>query len=212
LTCKDGERCGETLKSLFENAVHPDKIVVGLYEQNAPEDKFCLEVYCSSFGVKTLKRVPMRKDVVKVVALSEGQKACPHFDQVRLVAYHHIQAKGPMHARSLVRKVLGNEEFCMQIDAHTEFAVGWDELALSEWKKTNNEFGILSNVPVATADKEAYGTEDGEKFTEVPRQCAVRILDNGFPVSDSLWPSFRFDHCTYSLVLVLKNITLLGYI
>lgn len=115
------------------------------------------------------------------MALSDSQSACPHFDQVRLIAYHHIQAKGPMHARSLVRKVLGNEEFCMQIDAHTDFAVGWDDLALSEWKNTHNEFGILSNVPVATTDKAAYST-DGEKFTEVPRQCAIRFLDNGFPV------------------------------
>lgn len=46
----DGERCGATLKALFENAANPDKIVVGLVEQNEPEDKFCLEVYCQAFG------------------------------------------------------------------------------------------------------------------------------------------------------------------
>jgi Glycosyltransferase (GlcNAc) len=46
----DGERCGKTLKALFENAANPDKIVVGLVEQNAPEDKFCLEAYCEAFG------------------------------------------------------------------------------------------------------------------------------------------------------------------
>ena len=159
---------------------------MGLYEQNAPEDKFCLEVYCSYFGVKTIRRVTMRKDVVKVVALdAEKTRSCPHFNQVRLVAYHHIQAKGPMLARSLVRKVLGNEEFCMQIDAHTEFVPLWDVLALSEWKSTNNEFGVISNVP---ADKKELHNDDGSpKAKPVPRQCGIHFMDNGFPVRNSIW-------------------------
>ena len=46
----DGERCAETLKSIFENAKNPDKVVVGVVEQNAPDDKFCIEQYCKSFG------------------------------------------------------------------------------------------------------------------------------------------------------------------
>jgi hypothetical protein len=33
----DGERCGETLQSIFENAKDPDKVIIGLVEQNAPE-------------------------------------------------------------------------------------------------------------------------------------------------------------------------------
>lgn len=119
--------------------------------------------------------------MVKVFTVDKGKTACPHFDQVRLVAYHHIQAKGPTLARSMVRKVLGNEEFCMQIDAHTEFVRGWDELVVAEWKKTENEFGILSNVPADKAKKDSYA-EGSDKFTEVPRQCVVRFLDNGFPV------------------------------
>jgi Glycosyltransferase (GlcNAc) len=46
----DGERCGETLLSLFENAKNPDKVIVGLVEQNSPNDAFCLEEYCKAFG------------------------------------------------------------------------------------------------------------------------------------------------------------------
>ncbi len=33
----DGERCGETLQSIFENAKDPDKVIIGLVEQNAHE-------------------------------------------------------------------------------------------------------------------------------------------------------------------------------
>lgn len=179
----DGERCGKTLKSLFENAKDPENIVVGLYEQNAPEDKFCLEDYCNRFGVKILRRVTMRKDVVKIVELDEEHtNMCPHYNQIRLVAYHHIQAKGPMLARSMVRKVLGNEEFCMQIDAHTEFVPQWDELAKSEWKNTCNEFGVISNVPADKDELLMNGVEDPNKIKEVPRQCGIHFMDNGFPV------------------------------
>jgi Glycosyltransferase (GlcNAc) len=178
----DGERCGETLKSLFENAANPDKIRVGLVEQNSPEDKFCLEVYCESFGSHTIRRNEIRQGVVKILKLDHAPDNCPFYDQVRLVAYHDIQAKGPMLARSMARKVLGNEEFCMQIDAHTEFVKNWDVLALEEWKKTENEFGVLSNVPADKANK-AVHVDGGTKATVVPRQCAVRFLENGFPVS-----------------------------
>ena len=46
----DGERCAETIKSIFENAKNPDKIMVGLIEEAAPEDKYCLEQYCDNQG------------------------------------------------------------------------------------------------------------------------------------------------------------------
>lgn len=46
----DGERCAETIKSIFENAKNPDKIMVGLIEEAAPEDKYCLEQYCANQG------------------------------------------------------------------------------------------------------------------------------------------------------------------
>jgi hypothetical protein len=47
---QDGERCGDTLQSIFENAKDPSKVIVGLVEQNAPADKFCLEEYCKRYG------------------------------------------------------------------------------------------------------------------------------------------------------------------
>lgn len=51
LPSTDGERCGDTLYSIFENAKHPDKVIVGLAEQNDPSDAFCLEEYCKRHGM-----------------------------------------------------------------------------------------------------------------------------------------------------------------
>jgi hypothetical protein len=180
---RDGERCGETLKALFENAKNPDKIFVGLVEQNNAEDKFCMEQYCSSYGVQTIKRNKIREDMFKVVA-EKRRGDCPRFDQIGYVAYHNINAKGPMLARSLARKVLGNEEFCMQIDAHTDFAKDWDEILRDQWKRTKNEFGILSTVPPPKSAKADY-SPGGSEENDVPRQCMVKFRDNGFPDYES---------------------------
>jgi hypothetical protein len=181
ITLIDGPRCAETLKLLFDNAKDPDNIIVGLIEQNDPEDKFCLEEYCSQHGVpKHYKRQTIRKDVTKVIAEPERLQ-CPRFNQVRLLAFHNKSAKGPAYARSMTRKILGNEEFCMQIDAHTSFSQNWDQIAKEEWRKTGNEFAVISNVPAKQGEQADY-QPGGAKQTEVPRQCVTRFQDNGIPV------------------------------
>lgn len=47
----DGERCAETLRSIFENAKHPEKVFVGVVEQNGYEDANCLDNYCKFYGM-----------------------------------------------------------------------------------------------------------------------------------------------------------------
>jgi hypothetical protein len=105
----------------------------------------------------------------------ERKSTCPHIDQIRKVQIHNISAKGPNYARSLAHKVLGNEEFCMQIDAHMEFVMDWDMKLKQEWANTGNEFGIISTVPTGLGDK-------GD--VSVPRMCAVEFQDIGAPVRE----------------------------
>lgn len=188
---EDGKRCAETLKSLFDNAADPDNIIVGLIEQNAPEDRFCLEEFCAAQGIeKHYRRQMIRKDVTKVIAEPERLK-CNRFNQIRLLAFHNKSAKGPSYARSMTRKILGNEEFCMQIDAHSSFAKNWDQAAKEEWKNTQNEFGVISNVPAPQGEQAEY--ESGKRAGEVPRQCKTSFQDNGIPVCIEI---FQFsDHC-----------------
>jgi hypothetical protein len=119
---------------------------------------------------------------VKVFEEANLEK-CPRRDQIRQVSFHYYAAKGPMFARSLARKVLGNEEFCMQIDAHTSFAKNWDEILKQEWKNTENEFGVITTVPPPKVEQDVY-QPGGTKEKEVPRQCLITYNDNGIPVSD----------------------------
>lgn len=113
---------------------------------------------------------------------------CPRVDQIRKLSVHHYAAKGPSWARALARKILANEEFCLQIDAHDQFVQDWDEKLKMEWAATRNEFGIISALPMGY-----YDLEHGEATT-VSRGCEVDFQDNKVPVSKQKanLDSFRF--------------------
>jgi hypothetical protein len=179
----DGKRCAQTLMDLFANAKHPDNIIVGLVEQNHEDDRSCLELYCqhaSSDGkLEIYHRVTIRKDVTNIIAKELERTQCPRIDQIRNIAVHHVSAKGPSWARSLGRKVLGNEEFCLQIDAHSKFMQDWDTELKEQWKATENEFAIISHPPPQMNDFEKK-VED----QEIPRHCSVDFLDIKLPVSE----------------------------
>ena len=121
------------------------------------------------------RKVTLREDTTKVIA-KPTRKDCPRIDQIRKVAVHNVAAKGPAWARALGRKILGNEEFCLQIDAHSEFVQDWDYISKREWAAAGNEFGIISTVPTGLSDKE-------QDVHSVPRQCEIQFLEVGLPVS-----------------------------
>lgn len=157
-------------------------MIVGLIEEVEMDETTCLEQYCLDYGITFIQRQRIRSDMTKVFAIDEEFKKCPRSDQIRLLSKYHIAAKGPTDARALTRKILGNEEYCLQIDAHTSFASNWDTIAKEEWLKTGNEFAILSTAPARMGEQAEYESWSGAKSGEVPRQCLVKILDNGIPV------------------------------
>ena len=87
--------CPQTLFNLFTKAAHPERVTVSVVQQNEPGDPDCLEGYC---------------------ALAGGA-ACPHRGQVRVLNRPAREMHGPVHARSLGSRLVGDEEFCMQVRA-----------------------------------------------------------------------------------------------
>ncbi|KAL3914742.1 MAG: hypothetical protein SGILL_005975, partial [Bacillariaceae sp.] len=81
----------------------------------------------------------------------------------------------------LGRKLLGNEEFCLQIDAHSQFVKDWDALLKNEWKSANNEFAILSHPPPATSE---FDNNNNNNAKSAPRGCAVEFLEVLIPHYD----------------------------
>ncbi len=155
-------------------------------------------------GLTSLARRTVREGVVKIMTRGGERAKCPHYDQVRYLAFYHVNAKGPILARSMNRKILANEEFCMQVDAHTDFAKNWDEMVLEEWQNAGNEFGIITSVPPAKTDKEAFSV-GGKAATKVPRQCAVKFRENRFPVS--FFNGYSFSYKCWLLSLIYNFVT-----
>ena len=40
--------------------------------------------------------------------------------------------------------MIGNQDFCLQIDAHSQFEKGWDEGLQKGWARAGNEYAVLS--------------------------------------------------------------------
>jgi len=186
---RDGKRCARTLQRLFHHASHPDRVVVGLIEQtdteHANDDPTCLQEYCALEGYKMGEhKAGVAHKGEKQADWDRVMEECPRLGQMRSVRFHAYAAKGPVYARSFIRKVLGNEEFCMQIDAATDFAQGWDNLAVTQWMMTGNEYAVLSNVPMSDKEREKNGGDSSS--VEVPRQCAIKIGSEGVPLFENI--------------------------
>mmetsp|Transcript_5405 Transcript_5405/g.7964 ORF Transcript_5405/g.7964 Transcript_5405/m.7964 type:complete len:509 (+) Transcript_5405:59-1585(+) len=156
---RDGKRCGQTLKSLFEKASEPEKVFVGLVEQNKPEDAKCIRVFCNSDPVLCNK----------------------HSSQIRYLASFDLASQGPVQARALQRKNLADEEFCLQIDSHMDFIQGWDTALKEEWLGAQNEFAVISTMPPNMADRVKY-EDGGDKVGQVPRLCHLERSYSNFPM------------------------------
>ena len=46
----DPNRCANTIDALFKNAEDPDKVFVGLVEQNKDSEPSCIVKYCEKYG------------------------------------------------------------------------------------------------------------------------------------------------------------------
>ena len=121
-------RCGQTLANAYLRARHPERVYVGVVQQNLPDkDKFdCFAVYCS-----LMKR--------------EGFTHCPYLDNLEIVRVDAKNAKGPIWARAMgAVMVKQDQEFCMQVDAHVDFMQHYDVALMRMWAMTENEYGVLS--------------------------------------------------------------------
>ncbi len=129
-------RCSETLTNLFQKAAFPDRIHVGVIAHiHTEEDKMhCKRDYCSATGH----------------SLESGR--CPHADRISQIDVSFKDARAPGVSRYMQQQLLGVQEFCLQVDAHSDFAAKWDSAMLETWASVKNEYAILSTKPPDLAD------------------------------------------------------------
>jgi hypothetical protein len=132
-------RCGATLYEVYTKAKYPLLVRVGVVDQLAPGDPKCKDVYCKLMHER------------KGVALDE----CPYLDQINVTTVPHTESKGPTLARYLQQgKIqtpvegdgfgMGQDDFCLQCDAHSMFNPGFDTELVDQWAATENEYAVLT--------------------------------------------------------------------
>jgi len=179
-------RCGKTLFNLFTKASNPLRVHIGLVEQRKDDETVCIMDYCKLMGA--------------------GETNCPHRKQIKSLFYSRLDARGPVYSRYLTHSLMGNEEFCMQIDSHMDVVQSWDVEMLKMWGATKNEYAVLSTY---VTDIATLGVNVNNRW-EVPHLCQSLWTDRGMvrnqqassainlesPILAPLWSAgFSFSKC-----------------
>lgn len=124
---RDGYRCGKTIFTAFKRATNPERLYFGVVDQVTDTDLKCLDEYCKM-----------------ATAEWPDKGACPYMDHIRVDRRDANLSRGPTLARHFQQKLIRDEEFCLQLDAHSLFTNKWDEYLLAEWARIGNEMAVMS--------------------------------------------------------------------
>jgi hypothetical protein len=144
--------CSTTLQSIFENAKYPDRITVGVCQQNQYEDPDCVDQ----------------------AALRLYQS------NIRIIRIPEYEAKGPTWARYLCSTLWNGEEYYMQVDSHTRFVKNWDVKCIQMIQRIKSsgmsQKPVLSHYPKEFSDYEVYN--ENNRYS-VPRMCKSFFNERG---------------------------------
>lgn len=110
--------CENTVKSLFENAAHPERLALGI---------------CWQF-------VPLKEPAL--LQIFEYQ------ERLRQVSLPVKDSRGPCLARHLIQQLWQGEDYYFQVDSHMRFAGGWDERLIRLLDKCPSHKPVLSTYPL----------------------------------------------------------------
>jgi hypothetical protein len=187
-------RLVDTLESMFQKASNPKRVLVGVVQQNAPDDADAVEQLCKRLGSPlTLKdgfagRTGLHQRQRGEDAwgqsrfTEESLAACEPAARIRMFRMSADEAAGPVFARAQQRRLMSvgddMEDFCMQLDAHTIFTNGWDDSIIQEWAQTKNEYAVLTTYPtnaneITSAERQGKKVPNSNKHWEMPHICDV---------------------------------------
>lgn len=177
--------CPMTIKSLYAQAKYPEKLFVGLLQQN------CFEKKCRTGVLVGGKVEDMDSDVdcyKEFCKSPEGQRsnAC-NTGQIRLFNVNESESLGPYMARYLGGKFYQGEQYYLQIDSHSEFVQDWDAK-------------LVKMVEDAPAKKPVISTYPPDSTFNWKDTIGFRMCDSEFAAAQIEWQivrlgsSMAFDH------------------
>lgn len=155
---RDSE-CAKTVRDLFLKAQHPERIIIGICEQNYPTDEACVDS----------------------ATLSSRS------NQIRTYKLPAVDAKGPAYARAIIESQLfdaDESELFLQIDSHTRFTKHWDQQCIKELQYCPHEKCILTMYP--DSYKRTVSSWNFQKVAK-PKFISFHSWHKrtGFPMQDS---------------------------
>lgn len=138
------ENCMETLEQAYAMSAHPEKLNVGLVQQNCNHD-------CMSGVLENGKTEPVPPDpdcYAIFCATALGQSHCDE-GRVRVLRVEETESTGPFVARYFASKLWTGESWILQIDSHMSFAEHWDAQSIIMLKSAPSEKPIITHYPPA---------------------------------------------------------------
>ena len=139
----------KTVARAFARAADPSRVFFGIYQQNdETKDVDCVR------GLADLVACP-------------GHAACGRVrsGQIRVYRVHWKQTLGPTIARHMSERLYRGETYVMSFDSHTNFAKGWDAVAIDMFKRIGNPKAIITTYPAsygATKHSERWQSVDAD--------------------------------------------------
>ena len=100
------------------------------------------------FGVVDQDEIDMRRQI----------DALPYRRQIRYLQINPLDSRGVSWARHLAFSLYGGEEYFLQIDAHTRFEAGWDDILLGQLR----QLAAASAKPILTAYPHPFELKEGQ--------------------------------------------------
>lgn len=190
---RDGYRCAKTVLTCFQRAKHPERLYFGIVDQVNADDLKCIDEYCKL-----------------AAAMWPDRGACPYRDQIRVDERVASESRGPTLARHYQQELVRDEEFCLQLDAHSIFTNNWDHFLLAEWERIGNEMAVLTTYLHNTEGNFVQPNGDNRHPRSLPHLCTTKRGNNGcvrtvgassiigskFPQMSALWGAgLSFSKC-----------------
>ena len=87
---------------------------------------------------------------LQALAHDHSYQALSDLPQVRLDRIPVEEARGPIYARSRCEALMEDEDYFLQLDCHSRFYAGWDEILIEELQSALelNERAVISHYPI----------------------------------------------------------------
>jgi hypothetical protein len=136
------ENCFNTTYNAYAKAKNPDKLFIGMVQQNCHQN-------CRSGVLANLSMVNVPPDdncYLKFCETELGKPICAN-KQIRVLDIDEPESLGPYAARYFASKLWYGESWFLQIDAHMTFATHWDATSIEMLKKAPSNKPVLSHYP-----------------------------------------------------------------